>query len=92
MIPPYLPNPRLLVFLSGVAEIMLGAGLLFPETRSLSAWGIILMLIAFMPVHIYMLQSEKFRKLSRWALWARLPLQLVLIYWAYQYTEPFMAW
>lgn len=86
IIPPYLPGPRLLVFLSGIAEVVLGIGLLLPETRSLAAWSIILMLLAFMPVHIYMLQSERFRKLPRWALWVRLPLQGVLMYWAYLYV------
>ncbi len=85
IIPPYLPAHWLLVLLSGGAEILLGAGLLFDETRSLAAWGIILMLLAFMPVHIYMLQSEKFKNLPKWVLWARLPLQLALIYWAYVY-------
>ena len=87
IIPPYLPSPKVLVYLSGFAEIGLGAGLLLEETRSLSAWGIILMLLAFLPVHIYMLQAEKFRKkFPVWALWLRLPLQFLLIYWAYQFT------
>lgn len=87
IIPPYLPSPRALVYLSGLAEIGLGAGLLFEETRSLSAWGIILMLLAFLPVHIYMLRADKFRrKFPAWALWVRLPLQFLLIYWAYQFT------
>ena len=86
IIPPYLPSHRALVLISGFFEVAFGAGLLFVETRSLSAWGIILMLLAFLPVHIYMLQSEKFRKIPRWALWVRIPLQFLLIYWAYQFT------
>ncbi|UII24174.1 DoxX family protein [Fulvivirga ligni] len=86
IIPPYFPSKQLLVYLSGVAEIVLGAGLFFEATRSISAWGIILMLLAFMPVHIYMLRSDKFAHLPQWLLWLRLPIQLILMYWAYLYV------
>ncbi|MGB3585401.1 MAG: DoxX family protein, partial [Tunicatimonas sp.] len=85
IIPPYLPNPRALVLLSGFFEVAFGVGLLFEETREFAAWGIILMLLAFLPAHVYMLQSEKFRKVPRWALWVRIPLQFLLMYWAYQF-------
>ena len=86
IIPPYFPNPKALVYISGGFEVALGVGLLLEETRQPSAWGIILMLLAFFPVHIYMLQSDRFKKLPRWALWLRIPLQLLLIVWAYQFT------
>ncbi|WKN41057.1 DoxX family protein [Tunicatimonas pelagia] len=86
VIPPYLPNPRALVLISGFFEIAFGVGLLFEETRELSAWGIMLMLLVFLPAHIYMLQSEKFGSIPAWALWLRIPLQFVLIYWAYQFA------
>ena len=59
MMPPYLPAHKLMVSLSGVAEIALGIMLLFPQTRSIGAWGIILMLISFFTVHIYMLTEEE---------------------------------
>ncbi|WP_237390678.1 DoxX family protein [Fulvivirga sediminis] len=86
IIPPYFSKKLLLVYISGVAEIVLGAGLLFEETKSISAWLIMLMLIAFLPVHFYMLRSEKFKRIPKWLLIIRLPLQLLLIYWAFQYT------
>jgi uncharacterized membrane protein len=86
MMPPYIPNHTLMVALSGVAEIVLGIGLLFPQTRSLAAWGIILMLIIFFTVHIYMLTDPKFVKVSQVFLWVRIPLQFLLIWWAYQYV------
>ncbi len=86
IMPPYLPYPGTLVYVSGVAEVVLGVALLFPATRSLAAWGIILMLIAFLPVHIYMLQADKFSQMAPWMLWARLLLQALLIYWAYRYV------
>ena len=86
IMPPYLPAHHELVMLSGVAEVVLGIGLLFPATRSLSAWGLILLLIAVFPANVYMATSGRFRKIPRWLLWARLPLQGLLIWWAWQYT------
>ncbi len=52
LIPSYLPLPYLLNALSGVAEVGLGAGLLIERTRRLAAWGIVAMLLAFLPVHV----------------------------------------
>ena len=86
IMPPYVPAHSLMVVLSGIAEIVLGVGLLFPATRSLCAWGLILLLIAVFPANVYMATSNRFRKLPVWLRWARLPLQGILIWWAYQYT------
>ncbi|CAM3061056.1 DoxX family protein [Flavobacterium frigoris] len=87
IIPPYFPNPKLLNILSGCAEIILGIALIIPTLSSYAAWGIIVLLIAVFPTHIYMYQDEKVRMgLPKWILLLRMPLQLVLIYWGYQYT------
>lgn len=75
-----------MVSLSGIAEMVLGLMLLNAETQTLAAWGIIGILILFIPVHIYMLQNKKASlKLPKWVLILRIPLQFGLIYWAYQY-------
>ncbi|GAB3707491.1 DoxX family protein [Spirosoma flavus] len=86
IMPPYIPAHSLMVQLSGVAEVVLGIGLLFPQTRSISAWGLILLLVAVFPANVYMATSSRFRKFPAWLRWLRLPLQGVLIWWAYQYT------
>jgi uncharacterized membrane protein len=85
--PTYIPNHQFMVQFSGIAELILGIGLLIPATRVWSAWGIILLLIAVFPSNIYMLTSGKFSKIPKWFLYIRLPLQFVLIWWAYQYTK-----
>lgn len=85
--PPYIPNHEEMVIISGIAEIILGVGLLFNQTQVLAAWGIILLLIAVFPANIYMATSGKFQKIPQWLLWLRLPLQLVLIAWAYYLTD-----
>lgn len=87
IIPPYLPNPKALNTISGLAEIILGIALMVPNLTNSAAWGVIALLIAVFPTHIYMYQNPKARMgLPLWALILRMPLQLVLIFWAYQYT------
>lgn len=86
IIPSYFPAPKMLNMLSGVAEMVLGFMLLNPETQTIAAWGIIGLLVLFIPIHIYMLQEKKAAlKMPQWLLILRLPLQLGLMYWAYQY-------
>lgn len=87
IIPTYFSNPKLLNILSGIAEIILGIALVIPLLSSYVAWGIIALLIAVFPTHIYMYQNEKVRMgLPKWVLLFRMPLQLGLIFWGYQYT------
>ncbi|MCR4030377.1 MULTISPECIES: DoxX family protein [Flavobacterium] len=86
IIPPVFKNPKLINILSGAAEIILGVLLTLPFTKSFAAWGIIALLIAIFPANLYMFQNKKAGfGLPRWILFVRLPLQFVLIYWAYQY-------
>ncbi len=86
VMPNYLPKHRLLVYLSGVAEILLGIGLYFSMTAKWSLYGIILMLIVFLMVHFYMLSGEKASAgIPKWILVLRIPLQFGLMYWAYWY-------
>lgn len=87
IIPPAFKNPRLLNILSGAAEIILGILLILPFTSLMAAWGIIVLLIAIFPANVYMLLNKKASfGLPIWILFVRLPLQIVLIYWAYQYV------
>jgi len=81
--PKFLPAHDLLIYLSGIAEIILGVGVLFPQTRSLALWGIIAMLLVFLLVHVNMLFPPNGLGISPWILWLRIPLQFLLIYWAY---------
>lgn len=87
IIPPFIPAHSSMVLLSGIAEMILGFMILNKNTQEVAAWGIMIMLLLFIPVHIYMLQNEKAAmKLPKWVLILRLPLQFGLIYWAYLYT------
>ena len=86
VMPNYLPAPKFLVLLSGVFEILLGIGLCFRETKDLAIYGIIAMLLVFLLVHFYMLKGEKESAgFPKWLLVMRIPLQFLLMYWAYAY-------
>ena len=88
IVPGYLPAHHALVVISGVAEIAGGFGILFPPTRRAAAWGIILLLLAVFPANLWMAQHPAlFPHLPVWTLWLRLPLQVLLIYWAWRYTK-----
>jgi uncharacterized membrane protein len=87
IIPSFFSNPQLINTVSGIAEIILGLLLIVPQTRKFAAYAIILMLIAFIPAHIYMIKSGWCVKgycLPEWALWVRLlVMQPLLIWWAW---------
>ena len=84
MMPPILPAHLFLVYLSGVCEIVLGVLLLIPKYTKFAAWGLIALLIAVFPANIYMAMNPQiFSEISPTAQYIRLPVQLVLIAWAY---------
>lgn len=90
MMPDALPAHLPLVYLSGVAEMAGGLGLILPATRRLAAWGLIALFLAILPANINMAVNHLAlgkTELPSWALWGRLPLQLVLIAWAYWFTR-----
>ena len=79
--PGLLPNVRSVTLLSGAAEVAGGLGLLFPLTRPAARWGLALLLLAVFPANLAMAQQPEKYGLPAWALWARLPLQPLLIWW-----------
>jgi len=88
IMPRYLPAHRVLVYLSGAVEIVLGIGLCFYATKNWAIYGIILMLAVFLLIHFYMLTSKKAAAgIPVWALVLRIPLQFILMWWAYYYLQ-----
>lgn len=87
IMPPVLPAPLFLVYLSGLCEIVLGAGM-FTRFAPWCAWGLIALLIAVFPANIHMaMHPELTPRVPPAALWARLPFQVVFIAWAYWFTR-----
>ena len=76
------------VALSGVAELAGGVGVLLPSTRRLSGLWLITVLAAIFPANLYMARApERFRRIPRWALYGRLPLQPLMMWWAWRATR-----
>ena len=84
IVPPWIPRPLTMVYVSGAAEIAGGIGLLLPRLRRAAAWGLVALLIAVLPANIYMASNQvqvTGHPLAAWLLWARVPLQGPLIWW-----------
>lgn len=88
IMPNYLPNHKLLVALSGIFEIALGISICIPTLKAIAIYGLIAMLTVFLLVHFYMLKNEKTAAgIPKWLLILRIPLQFVLMFWAYSYIN-----
>lgn len=90
IVPPFIPSALLMVYISGVAEIAGGVGILLPVVRRAAGWGLVALLIAVFPANIYMATDHvqpTATPLPVWMLWARLPLQFVLIWWTLWCTK-----
>ena len=88
IMPSYLPYHTALIYISGICEILFALLLLPESTRPIGAWLIIVLLIAVFPANIQM--AVNFYNKQHPSLWiaiARLPLQVVLVYWAWIYTK-----
>lgn len=89
LVPPYLGHPAIFNSISGLLEIAGGLLMIIPATRKLSACLLILLLTAFIPAHIYLIQmkgcvSENLC-IPAWVAWLRLfPFQFILMWWAWK--------
>ena len=94
IVPPYVPRHREVVAVSGVAEIAGGLMVLHPRTRVLAGTWLIALLAAVFPANVHMalnpdqVKGLDTKRVPRWALWARLPLQPLMMVWAWRATRP----
>lgn len=83
IVPAFLPAKLELVWLSGAAEILLGVGLLPKLTRRWASLGLVALFVAVFPANINMaineVQLNPESPMPVWAMWARLPFQLLFI-------------
>ena len=90
IIPPALPAPRALVYISGVAETVGALGTMHPRTRRIAGRFLIATLVAVFPANVYMaLNPEDFPSIpgGQATLLARLPLQALFVYWVWLATQ-----
>jgi uncharacterized membrane protein len=89
IVPPRLAvEAERIVQVSGVAEVAGGVGVLLARTRRPAGLGLIALLAAVFPANLYMASApERFPRIPRWALYARLPLQPLMMWWAWRATR-----
>jgi uncharacterized membrane protein len=88
IVPPGIGDPATLVTVSGVAEVVGGLGVLAPGTRRLAGLGLIALLAAVFPANLHMARNpHEFHRIPRWALYARLPLQPLMMWWVWRTTR-----
>lgn len=84
MIPPAFPRPDLLNLISGAAEVAGGIGICLAKFRRMAAWGLIVLLVAVFPANLHLaINGWPEVNIARWVLWARLPFQVVFIWWVH---------
>ena len=93
-VPPQSPvPPKEAVSISGVAEIAGGLAVLDERSRPFARWWLLGLLAAVFPANIYMaVKPEEIRGLDTervkpWMLWARLPLQFLMMVWVWRATR-----
>ena len=86
IIPKWVPLPEKINLLVGAVEIALGILILFTSTRTVAAWGIIVLLVLVFPANVYHFQKALKKKKAIILTLIRLPLQALLIYWAYSFV------
>ncbi len=89
IVPDYLPAHHEVVLISGAAEIAGGVGVAVGRTRALAGIWLVALLVLVFPANLNMaVHSERFQSIAPALLWGRLPLQGVLIWWAWRATRP----
>ena len=91
IMPPYLPFHRELIYLSGALEMLGGLGLLVERTRPVAGIGLVLLLLAVWPANLQMLLDARAAHKPAWwiaLLWARMPLQVLLMWWVWRASRP----
>ena len=78
-VPSFLPFTLALIYLSGLFEILFGLALFCKKLETLGAWGILILMLLFLPIHIWDVFSETPAIGSRNAALVRLPIQFLLI-------------
>ena len=89
IMPPYVPAPLALVYVSGLFEVVGGVGVFIPKLRSAAGWGLVALLVAVFPANVHMaLNPELFPEVDPVMLGLRLPVQGLLVAWAFWATRP----
>jgi len=82
-VPVFLPAKTMVVYLSGVIEIALGSILFIPKYTKRAATGVLILMLVFLPIHVWDVFSNTPAIGSHTAALIRVPFQFLFIAWAY---------
>jgi uncharacterized membrane protein len=82
LVPAFLPAYAV-IYISGVLEFGIGLGIFLPRFRSIAALLLFIMMVGYLPLHIWDVFREKPAIGSHELALVRLPIQFVLIIWAW---------
>ncbi|WP_299679922.1 hypothetical protein [uncultured Tenacibaculum sp.] len=82
IIPAFFPK-LFVTYASGIVELVIGLGLCIPNYQKYAALGMALLMIAFLPLHIWDITREKPAMKTKKGAYIRLVIQFVLIAWAW---------
>ncbi|MCB9034830.1 MAG: hypothetical protein H6553_13410 [Chitinophagales bacterium] len=86
--PSFIPKPDVVNYIVGVIQIVLAIGVAIPTTRYIASNLIIAMLVVFLSVHItHLIYPPKMAEGKYWLLILRIPIQFLLIFWAYKVSQ-----
>ena len=90
IVPPFIPLPKAMVYLSGFFEILGALGLLIPKYQRKAAFGLVILLLAVFPANIYMaVKNIQLGGIMNNSIlqWIRIPFQCIFIWWVLWCTE-----
>jgi uncharacterized membrane protein len=93
IVPPWVPDRREAVRVSGAAEILGAVAVVPRRSRGLARWWLLGLLLAVFPANVHMAVNPQqvpgldLERIPRWALWARLPLQPLMMLWVWRATR-----
>ncbi|WP_343329853.1 DoxX family protein [Polaribacter staleyi] len=86
-VPDFLPFKSFIIYASGIVEILLGVFLIIPKYTKLAAIGILILMLLFLPIHIWDVFTDTPAIGSHKAAVIRLPIQFILIALAYKFQK-----
>jgi uncharacterized membrane protein len=89
MLPSWVPERALLVYLTGILEFAIAAGFLVQRSRQFTGWVAAVMLVLFFPVNVYAALNHIPMGGHAWGpvyLLIRAPLQVIILLWIYEFA------
>jgi len=87
IIPSHLLQQDTLILASGILKMVVGLMLINPNTQTIAAWGMMIVLTLFLLIHIYLQNKNSLLKPPKWIVYSCIILLFGMMYWAFQYTS-----